>query len=217
MPLDFKTNIKPVGNLGVWRIEESEDYFLQHLALYDEEINQLKDIKGMKRLEWLAGRHLVHILSERQVRGPIVKDIHGKPSLKNSTWNISISHTEGLAAVIAAPYSVGVDIQKIVTKIGSIKNKFMHQEELDLLQGDDQDLFIMHVIWGVKESLFKAYGKGSLSWTENFRVEPFIYQNTGGQISGWIRFEDMMFTYTGNYCMHGNNMLTYVQGIHYSN
>ncbi len=217
MPLDFKTNIKPVGNLGVWRIEESEDFFLRHLALYEEEIQQLKDIKGMRRVEWLAGRHLVHILSERKVRGPIIKDVHGKPSLKNSTWNISMSHTEGFAAVIAAPFGVGVDIQKIVAKIGAIKKKFMHQDELDLLQGGSDDLFTMHVIWGIKESLFKAYGKGALSWTENFRVEPFNYQHLGGQISAWIRVEDMMYAYSGSYGMHGNNMLTFVQEINNNN
>ena len=211
MPLEFRTNIKPVGNLGVWRIEESEDFFLSHLALYAEEILQLENIKGMKRLEWLAGRHLVHILSERTVRGPIIKDAFGKPHLQNSPWNISMSHTQGYAAVIAAPFNVGIDIQKIVTKIGSIRHKFMHPDELDLLQGGADDIPIMHVIWGIKESLFKAYGKGALSWTENFRVEPFTYQDTGGNVSGWIRVEDMLHSFTGTYRLWRSNMLTYVQ------
>lgn len=213
MPLEFKTNIKPVGNLGVWKIEEPESFFLDQLALAADEADQLNLIKGQRRLEWLASRHLIHLLSERKIRGSVIKDSYGKPYLTDSRWEISMSHTLSFAAVIAAPFAVGVDIQQIVPGIDRIRHKFMHGCELEYLEGNENDLMIMHVIWGIKESLFKAYGKGALSWTENFRVEAFEYAPGGGEVLCWMNDNKNTFFYTGTYQLYKGVMLCYVQAI----
>ena len=114
LPLQLHKGIEPQGELGIWKIAESEEYFLDLLDLTPIEKVQVSRIKGRRRLEWLASRWLIHKMSGRHVRGAVLKDEFGKPHLINSKWKISISHSDHKAAVIASPYLVGIDIQKIV-------------------------------------------------------------------------------------------------------
>ncbi len=211
MSLEYRTNIAPKGNLAIWKIEEEETFFLEQLHLSFEEQKQLDQIRGNRRLEWLAGRHLVHLLSERESRGIILKNEYGKPFLQHSIWHISMSHTLDYAAVIAAPFDVGVDIQRLVGSIERIQHKFMNQDEIDFLQQDDMDLYRMHVIWGIKESMFKIYGKGALNWCENFRVSPFQYDPRGGQVNCMMHDHEDEYRYIAYYQMFKEAMLVYVK------
>ena len=117
MPLQFHRYLQPEGELGLWKIEESEVYFLEQLNLTPIEEDYIVQLKGRRRLEWLAGRLLLHRMSGRETRGACIKDEFGKPHLEGSAYEISISHSRELAAVVAAPRNVGVDIQKLVAKI----------------------------------------------------------------------------------------------------
>lgn len=210
MPLIYKTNILPKGNLGIWKITEDEHFFLQQLNLFPDELSQLSQIKGKRRIEWLAGRLLIHLLSERVERGMVVKDSYGKPFLEKSLWQVSISHTHQYAAVAASPYPIGVDIQCIVRRIASIAKKFMHPEEFSLLTNTEEDLYIMHVIWGVKESMFKIYSKGALSWTENFRIAPFEFNLAGGELSAKLYAPEKQYVFKAKYWLQNENMVVYV-------
>jgi 4'-phosphopantetheinyl transferase len=211
MSLEYRTNIEPKGNLAIWKIEEEETFFLEQLHLSPEEQQQLDQIRGKRRLEWLASRHLVHLLSERESRGTILKNEYGKPFLQHSVWHISMSHTLDYAAVIAAPFDVGVDIQRIVQSIERIRHKFMNQDEIELLRHDDNDLYRMHVIWGIKESMFKIYGKGALNWCENFRVSSFEYNQHGGHVNCMMYDQQHEYRYVGFYQMFKETMMVYVK------
>jgi len=177
------------GEIGLWKIEESESWFLSRIALHPDEQSQLDQIKGHRRIEWLSARYLVHKMSGRSKRGIFLKDQFGKPHLQDSPWQISISHSRHLSAAIAAPHAVGIDIQKLVPKIERIVPRFMRPEEQASL-GDQFKLEHIHVYWGAKEALYKAYGRKQLDFRKHIQVEPFIMEPAEGRCNGRITKDD---------------------------
>ena len=185
MPQIYHKYLETEGELGLWKIEEDELFFYRQMSLSKVEQKQLEKIKGHRRLEWLASRWLLHKMSGRKFRGACLKDEFGKPYLQNSLFEISISHSRKIAAVIAAPVLVGIDIQKIVGKINSIAHKFMRPEETNSLN-DETKLVHLHVYWGAKEALYKAYGRRALDFKQHIHIEPFSFSTKGGQFVGKI-------------------------------
>lgn len=201
--------IEPEGELGLWRIEEPEEWFLERLSLAPAEQQQLGAIRGgRRRQEWLAVRQLVHHMSGRDQRGAFVKDEFGKPHLEGASWQISISHSHDLAAAIAAPQPVGIDIQFLVPKIERIAHRFMSKEEYESLQPDCR-LEQLHIYWGAKESLYKAYGRRQLDFCTHILVEPFTFSRRGGECYGEILRPDFHAAYTLHYQLIDNYVLVY--------
>lgn len=186
MGLLLHRHLIPEGELGIWKIEESEAFFREKLDLLPQEQAQIDNMKGHRRLEWLAGRYLLHYMSGREIRGACLKDEFGKPYLEGSTYHISISHSHGQVAIMAAPEVVGVDIQLLVEKIWRIAYKFMRPEESESLL-PATSLEHLHVYWGAKEALYKAYGRREIDFHEHLHIEPFPFSPLGGKTIGWIR------------------------------
>lgn len=185
MPLIRHDILIPEAELGIWQINESEHWFMETLLLYPPELRQLSELKGRRRVEWLAARQLVHQMSGRTKRAAFVKDEHGKPRLEGSDWHISISHSHGLAAAIAAPVLCGVDIQFIVPKITRLAHKFLCPAEAESICAETQ-LDQLHFYWGAKEALYKAYGRRQLDFIEHIKVEPFLYEAAKGHTTGKV-------------------------------
>lgn len=205
MGLARKQSLEPEGILGVWHIQEPESFFLERMELFPAEREEFARLKGEgRRLEWLATRYLLHLLSERTHRGALVKDEFGKPHLSGSDWHISISHSNHLAAVIAAPTVVGVDIQRFVPRIGSIAHKFMHPRELEAARKDDY-LAQLHVHWGAKEALYKAYGRRQLNFSEDLFIQPFRFQARGGRTLGTLKKNGRLRAFRIDYSLLEND------------
>lgn len=194
MPLIRHETILPAGELGIWDITESEHWFTERLLLYPQELRQLGDLRGRRRVEWLAVRQLVHRMSGRTKRGAFIKDEYGKPHLEHASWHISVSHSRHLAAAMASPRLCGIDIQFIVPKITRLAYKFLRPEEQACLQTDTL-LDQLHFFWGAKEALYKAYGRRQLDFIEHIHVQPFSYQNNIGQTRGFIRKADTQLAF----------------------
>jgi len=207
MPLLHHKSLPQLGELGLWHITEEESFFLDRLSLYPAEQAELDQIRGHRRIEWLAGRYLLHHLSGRKRRGAFIKDQYGKPHLEGSFFDISISHSRKIAAVIAAPYLVGIDIQKRVPKIERIAHKYMRPEESASLQ-EDTRIDHLHVYWGAKECLFKGYGRKEVDFKQHLHVTPFQYQGNGGKTEG-IVFKEITLHFSLFYEMHDEYMLVY--------
>lgn len=185
MPLLIKKNLPLDGVLGIWQITEDERWFLEQLLLTEEEDKFIATFKGHRRLEWLASRWLLHVLSGRTDRGACLKDKFGKPFLENSPFEISISHSRELVSVIAAPSTVGIDIQKRVNKIERIAHKFMRAQETDSLHPSSA-LLHLHIYWGAKEALYKAYGRRELDFKAHIHISPFELDWELGECYGQI-------------------------------
>lgn len=198
MALLFHNYLQPEGEIGLWHIEETEDYFLERLQLRRKEHQQFDELKGNRRLEWLASRWLLHQMSGRTMRGACLKDENGKPYLTDSLFDISISHSREMAAVMAAPRGVGIDIQKVVEKIERISYKYMREPEMLSLR-DHSRLEHLHVYWGAKEALYKAYGRRQLDFKSHIFIDPFGYNPDGGTCTGHISKDDFLQFYEISY------------------
>lgn len=197
MPLSLSKTVFDGAKIGVWNIEESEDFFRKELSLSSEELELLAAMKGRRRTEWLSSRHLVHILSKREKRAAILKDEYGKPYIQDSDYYISFSHSHGKSAVIASSKTVGIDIQYLVPKITRIAHKFISDEEWQFLDplDLDQQIVDMHVMWGAKESLYKAYGIRSLDFKNHIEIGSFEWNDNHAELKGSVQKEQFHATY----------------------
>ncbi len=178
MALFLKRKVGSTGEMAIWQIEEPESFFLQNLELTIQEEQRFQKIKGRRRLEWIAARWLLHYLSNSAERIPCVADEFGKPHLENSNLEISISHSQKLVTVVIDEKNLGVDIQLLVSKIKRIAHKFMREEESDSLV-EDTMIEQLHVYWGAKEALYKAYGRKELDFKKHIMITPFFYDGKG--------------------------------------
>ena len=208
MPLLLHEKLNFGGELGLWSVKEPEEWFRSKLELIAAEEGQLGNIKGRRRTDWLAVRYLVHQMSGRLKRGAFLKDEFGKPHLEGSNFHISVSHSGTMAAAIAGPASVGIDIQNIVAKIVRIEHKFMRQPELQSLKAATR-IPHLHVYWGAKEALYKAYGRRQLDFCEHILIEPFEFNGVGGTFKGRVLKEDFDEEYLLTYRFVEKYILVY--------
>ena len=168
MPIILHEYIQPEGEIGIWQCEESMEFFFRQMSLFEVEVEEISKLSSRKKMEWLSSRYLLHHMSGREVRGACLKDEYGKPYLAGSRYLISMSHSLDLTAVIAAPVAVGIDIQYPVAKIGRIAHRFMNDTELSMTDPDDIEK--LHLIWGAKECVFKAFGRKSLDFRQHIQI-----------------------------------------------
>ncbi len=165
------------GEIQIWQITEPDEYFLERLELTPAEEAELKPLKARRRTEWLASRLLIkNMLPGSQLE--CLKDRHGKPTLQVDPHFISISHSHDLVAVIVSRYVVGLDIQFLVEKITRIAHRVVSETELEHC---DEDNYIkwLHVEWGAKEAMYKAYGLRSIDFRKQMILDPFTVREEG--------------------------------------
>lgn len=196
MPLHYIQSVDPTGVFAIWQNDESNAYFEKRLQLNDGENELLNTFSKRKRLEWLSSRYLLHIMTGAKSRTSCVKDEYGKPMLVNSNYHISLSHSADRTAVIASKLPVGIDIQKIVSKIGRISRKFCNSEELRAEPSDtDEQLLFYHIIWGAKECIYKSYGKRKVDFRKHMIITEIENNLESGTAKGAINMDTYKATY----------------------
>ncbi len=194
--------------LGVWNIEEDEQFFIDKLQLSASEMAfaTQKYSNDHRRLEWLSGQYLLHLLSGF-VEKP-EKDIYGKPIFSNSNWHLSVSHSHDKSVCIISPKVNGIDIQRINEKIVKLYPKFMNdQEQLSLSSKYDVDH--ISVFWSAKEALYKAYGKRDIDFRKNMIVNPFVLDFDKGITDGYVIKDDIRIDFNLFYKKLENYILVY--------
>lgn len=208
MPLIFHNTFSNGVELGLWKIEESERWFIEQMDLFPDEEKMIGTIKGHRKLEWLAGRWLLHWMSGRDIRGACLKDEFGKPYLEGSKKKISISHSRFMVAVMAGPKEVGIDVQKIVTKISRLSHKFLNEIESASLE-PNTSMVSMHIYWGAKESLYKAYGRRQIDFKTNIKISPFLFKAEGDDLTGEVSKDSFHQNYWLKYQIIDSYVLVY--------
>ena len=168
MPLVYQQNINDDTKLGLWRIEEPENFFLQFVPL------QKKITHPHKRLQHLAGRFLLLKLFPHFPLKLIKIAETRKPFLPGEQYHFSISHCGDYAAVIvSSKYRVGVDVEWPQQKIDIVKHKFMGTKEFTVLKMMDErdELFKLTMAWSIKEAIFKWYGLGQLDFKKHMVIQ----------------------------------------------
>lgn len=194
MPLLFIRHITlhpgQVLTFGVWQIAEDEQYFREDLQLASPEEEDLARYKGIRRLEWLAGRRLLHLLTGADLRLPLGKNAFAKPFfLHRPELHCSLSHSHGIVGAMLADGVCGCDLQVLVEKMPRLAGKFLHRDEDIFLQDFPREarFDLMHVFWTAKESLYKAYGLKELDFREHLRIEPFEWSGQSAETTGWVQ------------------------------
>ncbi len=206
MPLFYQHNINQSTKLAVWKITEPEDFFLEKVTI-QKEITHLH-----KRLQHLAGRYLLQILDPGFPLNLIEISETKKPLLANGKWHFSISHCgDFAAAIISETRSVGIDVELVTPKVEAIKERFLSENELNLIQNKKQELQITQhelitLFWSAKESIFKWYGKGNLSFKNNMKLYELYLENNRGFIQAKFikdRIEELKieFRFFENLCL----------------
>jgi enterobactin synthetase component D len=163
MPVFFQHQINDSTRLGIWKIEETEEFFKSNVP-------QHRDVTHPhKRLQHLAGRFLLQYLFPAFPYEMIEIADTRKPYLPNEQYHFSISHCDDYAAaIVSKDKRVGVDIEKPVPKILRIRDKFLSKEELNRFgQGERQ----LTLLWSAKEAVFKWYGNGAVDFREHIHLE----------------------------------------------
>lgn len=206
MPLLELSGTKDDG-VALWHITEGEP-FLVRQHKFDPIPNDI--VNDKKRLEWLAGRMLIKQLADRmnvEYKG-IVKDDFGKPYLKDSSYQISLSHSfPYVAAQISDHHAVGIDIEQPTAKLLRIGPRILDQTELDDAAID----VVKHCIyWCAKEALYKIYGKRGLLFTHHLKIDPFELNNKG-ELLGRVEFDEIVIFAELRYIVHEDYVLVYTK------
>lgn len=167
MPIFFQHQINETSRLGIWKIEETEEFFLSNVPLQKEVTHR------HKRLQHLAGRFLLQFLFPDFPYELIRIADTRKPYLPDEHYHFSISHCgDYAAAIVSSTHRVGIDIEIPSDKVDRIKGKFLSEsEKMFYSQLVTLDSRLPTLLWCAKESIFKWYGNGQVDFRKHIQLK----------------------------------------------
>jgi phosphopantetheinyl transferase len=173
VPVFFQQQVNEYTRLGVWKIEETEEYFRGNVP-------QHRDVTHPhKRLQHLAGRFLLQFLFPDfpyeliQIADTRPKGLSGKPYLLNEKYHFSISHCgDYAAAIVSSRNKAGIDVEIPVNKILAISDKFLSEAEKKIFNSQSSiiDPQQATLLWSCKEAVFKWYGEGAVDFKKHIQL-----------------------------------------------
>jgi len=183
MPLFYQHNINDHTKLAVWYITENEDFFLNKVPLQTEVSHP------HKRLQHLAARYLLEILQPGFPFHLIEIADSKKPLLSNEEFHFSVSHCGDYAAAIVSENKlVGIDVELITARVERIKNKFLSENEMNLLPVCNTKFLTL--CWSAKEAIYKWYGKGQVDFKKNMIIDDVFFGKQEGILNAHFEKEN---------------------------
>jgi len=169
MPIFFQQQINESTRLGIWKIEETEEFF-------KGTVPQHRDVTHPhKRLQHLAGRFLLQFLFPGFPYELIQIADTRKPFLPDEQYHFSISHCgDYAAAIVSKDQRVGIDIEIPTQKIAGIMYKFLTAKEHELfhlIEPDKDRIPFATLLWSAKESVFKWDGNGGVDFRRQIELK----------------------------------------------
>ena len=186
--------------MGIWEITEPWQDMLESLRYnnnYSKEANKIQSEK--RKQEWLAVRLLLKSLSRQETS--IDYHDNGAPFLPDNSHHISISHTNGYAAVLLSKnQNPGIDIEYRSDRAWKLRKKFLSDKELgSFLSFSDSVNLSMHshdkcddnarripdtidfatLCWCAKETAFKALQQAEVDFIEHLHILSFALSGEG--------------------------------------
>lgn len=197
------SNIYKFPLLGIWKISESWQELFGLLINKDAYYPELVKIQSEKRKqEWLAVRLLLQHLSGGDISIRYHKN--GAPFLPDSKYRISISHTQGFAAVLLSKNSKpGIDIEYHSERAWRLRKKYMNETELAFITslcdhknaGNKTMADAMEaatICWCAKETAYKVLGETEVDFAGHLCIEPFSPAKKGVLILNERRTEQKL-------------------------
>jgi phosphopantetheinyl transferase len=169
VPVFFQHQINETTRLGIWKIEETEEYFRDNVPGHRNVTHP------HKRLQHLAGRFLLRYLFPDFPYELIQIADTRKPYLPDEQYHFSISHCgDYAAAIVSRDQRVGIDIEIPTDKISRIMYKFLSAKEHELfhlIEPDKDRIPFATLLWSAKESVFKWHGTGSVDFRKGIQLK----------------------------------------------
>lgn len=201
----FKTiNHNKHTSIYVWKIEETFNELSENIILKESSKKRLLNMKSeIHQCGFLSVRHLLKEAGYNDF------DLHynknGKPYLKTNK-HISITHSFNFSAIIISNKEVGIDIEMNREKIKIIQHKFVNFEN-GFINPNDDLIKQLTVIWGAKESLYKIYPHGGLTFKHDIDIESFNLSDK--TTKGYIKATNWNKKYCINFDQIENYTLVY--------
>lgn len=168
MPI-FKEIKEEKLHILIWEYREQDR--LEEENLLEEEV--LKTYHKKRQRELLMVRKMLKtILPNTQ----LYYNEEGKPYLVDK--HISISHSFPYAVLAISEDKIGVDLEKVATKIQNLKERFLYKTEWDWVKGKENEAEILTIIWTIKEVLYKLHTPQYWSFREHYEVKEFNLSDT---------------------------------------
>lgn len=169
MPLIESIHNDPSTRIICWKTTESDEELLEYLNLSPYRVMRYLTLNPKQATEYLGLRACLKVLD---LDLDVLYNDKGKPYLPASR-NLSISHSFDMVCVGLSKYDVGIDIEKHrPEKIINTKRKFIRPDEDEWIPQERQDEYL-HIIWGIKEGLYKLTGGNLWNFLHHYKVEPF--------------------------------------------
>ena len=180
MPVFFQHPVNESTRLGIWKIEENEEFF-------KGTVPEHRDVTHPhKRLQHLAGRFLLQFLFPGFPYELIQIADTRKPFLQGEQYHFSISHCgDFAAAIVSKDKRVGIDIEIPTEKVLRIQDKYLSEKEKKMFnfhpdsyrdsifnsQLLTSDSRLPTLLWSAKESVFKWYGDGGVDFRKHIQLQ----------------------------------------------
>lgn len=206
MPLVEKIQSK-AGVIGIWRLSETTDELLPQVTLNSAEQDKLSQLKlAQRQKEFLASRILLNKLSGKELS--ISYTSAGKPFLKDSDYNISISHSANFASVFLSKQKIGIDIEQHTRNVDQVSKRFLHEDEASFIQTLEDQQFARILFWSAKEAIFKCSDSQGIQFNKQILIDPFPIK-TKKQFSAKLSLPLKIVKYQLYYHTIENNVLVY--------
>lgn len=161
------------GVIGLWKMVESSDYFLENVPLNAEEKKIFSNITHERRKrEFFAVRLIIKELTGYPIQPQYKKD--GSPYLPGFSRMISISHSSDLAAIFLTDRNAGIDTEVMGRSLKRITSKFLSEKELIQIHQNFQDAELgMLLHWCAKEAVFKCTRHQAVGFRSQIYILPF--------------------------------------------
>jgi len=188
-----------VGNnrLGLWKIDGSEVHFE---ADFPDVAAVLSVRHPRTQLQRYASRLLIHKMLGELPK--VWKNDHGKPHLRGLDTEISISHTEGYAAIMLGKGKLGVDVQHYKPNVMKVRDRFLDERELEMAQ----DIETTTLFWAAKEAVYKYNALPGLDFRDPITIHSikpeilpssFVYEGAETKLDlGWKKLDGAMLVWT---------------------
>lgn len=154
MPIVSIIDVSVATRLGLWRMTEEP---ASQGELFDEARKYFKSVKRQR--EYICVRLLLKAMLPTDTPY-IIYEESGRPQLSNG-YNISISHTQGLCAVIVSKGNdVAVDVEKISNRVEGVAGRFLLKDEVAA------DTITKLVYWCAKETMYKLFSTDRLTFSD---------------------------------------------------
>lgn len=181
MGLFFNRKLENGATISVWEIVESEEQLLLLSSISKDELEKLQLIQSAaRRKEKLAVRALIDEILDDSLL--LDHSDSGRPFLKNSHIEISISHTSRFASIITHSLErVGIDIELLSRNFTSVEKKALSKKEIENLCDSDSGNRNLHLAihWSAKEAIFKRVSVEGVDFSKQILIKKFTPKESG--------------------------------------